>query len=41
MIASRENVLIALSNVIEPDLKKDIVTLNLVEKIEIKKRALC
>tara|TARA_B100001758_G_scaffold219511_1_gene207645 strand:- start:617 stop:1681 length:1065 start_codon:yes stop_codon:yes gene_type:complete len=35
MIASRENVLIALSNVIEPDLKKDIVTLNLVEKITI------
>ena len=35
MIASRENVLVALSNVIEPDLKKDIVTLNLVEKIKI------
>ncbi len=40
MIASRENVLIALSNVIEPDLKKDIVTLNLVEKIEIEKNEL-
>ena len=36
MIASRENVLIALANVIEPDLKKDIITLNLVEKITIK-----
>ena len=35
MIASRESVLIALSNVVEPDLKKDIVTLNLVEKITI------
>jgi ATP-binding protein involved in chromosome partitioning len=35
MELTQENVLKALENVIEPDLKKDIVTLNLVKNIEI------
>ncbi len=34
MSITRENILNVLSNVIEPDLKKDIVSANLVEKIE-------
>ena len=34
MSITRENILNVLSNIIEPDLKKDIVSANLVEKIE-------
>ncbi|MDP4586924.1 MAG: iron-sulfur cluster assembly protein, partial [Flavobacteriales bacterium] len=32
---TREAVLEALSNVVEPDLKKDIITLNLVDELKI------
>jgi ATP-binding protein involved in chromosome partitioning len=35
MAITREQVVDALSNVIEPDLKKDLITLNMVENIEI------
>ncbi len=40
MEVTREKVLEILSNVIEPDLKKDIVTLNLVEELEIENRTI-
>jgi ATP-binding protein involved in chromosome partitioning len=38
MSLGREDILKALGNVIEPDLKKDIVTLNLVDSIEINEK---
>lgn len=38
---SKEQVLAALSNVEEPDLKKDLVTLNMIRDVEINKSNLC
>ncbi len=35
MEITRENVIDALRNVIEPDLKKDLITLNMIDNIEI------
>ena len=40
MELSRENVLEALGAIMEPDLKKDIVSANLVEKLEISENAI-
>ncbi len=38
MVANRENVLNILSKIIDPELKKDLVSLNFVEKIDIEKK---
>ncbi len=38
MDITKDQVLFALSNVIDPDLHKDIVTLNMVEDIQIKEK---
>ena len=35
MVLNREEVLKVLGNIIEPDLKKDIVSLNLIEDLKI------
>ena len=35
MLITREQVIDALSNVIEPDLKKDLITLKMVENIKV------